>query len=128
VSFGAFAKLENGIEGLIHLSEMSLEKVQRPEDILHVGQKVMAKIISISPVERKVGLSIREYQKDLEGEIMQTHGSGSEAIDVGSLLRDVFPLDLLQQGETIEKVAEKLMHNGEEILQNSFQKKINQQN
>ncbi len=65
VSFGAFAKLENGIEGLIHLSEMSMEKVQRPEDILHVGQKVMAKIISISPVERKVGLSIREYQKDL---------------------------------------------------------------
>ncbi len=114
VSFGAFAKLENGIEGLIHLSEMSMEKVQRPEDILHVGQKVMAKIISISPVERKVGLSIREYQKDLEGEIMQTHTPGGEQIDVGSLLKDVLPLDLLQQGESIEEVAEKLIHNGEE--------------
>jgi len=112
VSFGAFAKLENGIEGLIHLSEMSMEKVQRPEDFLHVGQKVMAKIISISPVERKVGLSIREYQKDLEGEIMQTHSEAGEPVDVGSMLKDVIPAELLQQGKSIEEVADKLIHNG----------------
>ena len=109
VSFGAFGKLDNGIEGLIHLSEMSLEKVQRPEDFLHIGQRVMAKIISISPVERKVGLSIREYQKDLEGEIMQTHTAG-EPVDVGSMLKDVLPTELLQQGKSIEEVAEELIH------------------
>lgn len=109
VSFGAFAKLDNGIEGLIHLSEMSIEKIQRPEDILHIGQRVMAKIISISPVERKVGLSIREYQKDLEGEIMQTH-TGGEHVDVGSLLKDVLPTELLQQGKSIEEVAKELIH------------------
>ncbi len=109
VSFGAFAKLDNGIEGLIHLSEMSIEKVHRPEDILHIGQRVMAKIISISPVERKVGLSIREYQKDLEGEIMQTH-TGGEPIDVGSMLKDVLPTELLQQGKSIEEVAEELIN------------------
>jgi len=109
VSFGAFGKLENGIEGLIHLSEMSLEKVHRAEEFLHIGQKVMAKIISISPVERKVGLSIREYQKDLEGEIMQTHTAG-EPVDVGSMLKDVLPTELLQQGKSIEEVAEELIH------------------
>ncbi len=45
---------------------------------------------------------------------MQTHSPGGEQIDVGSLLKDVLPLDLLQQGESIEEVAEKLIHNGEE--------------
>ena len=60
VSFGAFAKLENGVEGLIHVSELSDERVQKPEEVLSVGDTVQAKVISIDPVDRKIGLSIRE--------------------------------------------------------------------
>ena len=48
VAFGAFGRLENGVEGLIHVSELASERVQRPEDVLKVGDKVNAKVISIS--------------------------------------------------------------------------------
>lgn len=112
VSFGAFAKLENGVEGLIHLSEMALEKVQKPEDVLKVGQKVMAKIININPQERKVGLSIKEYLKDLDHEIMATHGGKGEPVDVRSMLKDAIPSELLESSSKIEEVAEKIIENG----------------
>ncbi len=112
VSFGAFAKLENGVEGLIHLSEMALEKVQKPEDVLKIGQKVMAKIININPQERKVGLSIKEYLKDLDHEIMATHGGQSEPVDVRSILKDALPSELLASASNIEEVAEKILENG----------------
>ena len=87
VSFGAFARLENGIEGLIHVSELSTERIQKPEEVLKVGDKVMAKVISVGAVDRKIGLSIREYQRDLDKELMGEHsearssdsGQGSEA-------------------------------------------------
>ncbi len=112
VSFGAFAKLENGVEGLIHLSEMALEKVQKPEDVLKIGQKVMAKIININPQDRKVGLSIKEYLKDLDREIMDTHGSKSEPVDVRSMLKDAIPAELLSSASKIEEVVEKVIENG----------------
>jgi len=115
VSFGAFARLENGIEGLIHVSEMSTDRVQKPEDVLNVGDKVMAKVISIDPVDRKIGLSIREYERDLENELMSKHGeSGAEKtvdsegkVDVGAAVRGAVPG--IQAGQSLEDVAHDLM-------------------
>lgn len=86
VSFGAFARLENGIEGLIHVSELAGDRVQKPEEVLQIGQKVTAKVISISPVERKIGLSVREYQRDLDGSLMAEHGkTGETTVTEGGL-------------------------------------------
>lgn len=110
VSFGAFARLENGIEGLIHVSELSTERVQKPEEVLQVGQKVMAKVISVSPVERKIGLSIREYQRDLDKELMDTHGGeAEEKVDVSAAIRNVVPSNMLQAGRSLADVAEEMM-------------------
>jgi small subunit ribosomal protein S1 len=57
--FGAFVELEAGIEGLIHVSEMSNEHVDDPNKILKEGGSVKAEVISIDPVERKIGLSMK---------------------------------------------------------------------
>ncbi|MBL7170864.1 MAG: 30S ribosomal protein S1 [Candidatus Omnitrophica bacterium] len=58
VNFGAFVQIEDGIEGLIHISQISTKHIGRPEEALKVGQNVEAKIIKMDPVQRKIGLSI----------------------------------------------------------------------
>ena len=58
-NFGAFVEIEEGIEGLLHVSEVDDERIEKPEDKLAVGESYRMKIIKISPLERKIGLSIR---------------------------------------------------------------------
>lgn len=60
--FGAFVKIDKGIEGLVHISQICEKKIARPEDFLRVGQKVNAKIINIDSENKKVELSIRELE------------------------------------------------------------------
>jgi small subunit ribosomal protein S1 len=61
--FGAFMALEDGVEGLIHVSEISTERVNNPGDILSEGQEVMAEIISVDRDERKIGLSLKHIDE-----------------------------------------------------------------
>lgn len=58
-SFGAFARIEDGIEGLIHISEMGDERIQHPKEIVSEGQVVQARIIRIDPARKRMGLSLR---------------------------------------------------------------------
>ncbi len=111
VSFGAFAKLDNGVEGLIHVSELSNERVQKPEEVLNIGDKVMAKVISISPAERKIGLSIREYERDLEQGAMAEHGQsgGGDRVDVSASMHGAVPQSMIQAGRSLADVAHEMM-------------------
>ena len=59
VDFGAFVKLQDNIEGLIHISELSKKRVAKVEDVVKPGDKVLAEIVSIDKAAKKVGLSIR---------------------------------------------------------------------
>ena len=65
--FGAFLELEKGIEGLVHISQISERKISKPEEELQEGKKVNAKIIDIDLEKQKIELSIRE----LEGTSME---------------------------------------------------------
>jgi small subunit ribosomal protein S1 len=58
-SFGAFARIEDGIEGLIHVSEMGDGHVQHPRDVVAEGDQIQARIIRIDPARRRMGLSLR---------------------------------------------------------------------
>ena len=57
--FGAFVELAEGVEGLVHISELSTERVEKAEDHFQIGQKVQVKVLRLDPTERKIGLSIR---------------------------------------------------------------------
>ena len=61
--FGAFAKLENGIEGLIHVSKISEERVDKPSDKLSVGDKVEVLILEIDKKNQKMSLSIKDVEE-----------------------------------------------------------------
>ena len=57
--FGAFAEIVDGVDGLIHISQISLTKIAKPADVLEVGQIVDAKIVEVDDEKKKVNLSIR---------------------------------------------------------------------
>ncbi len=61
--FGAFVNI-SGADGLVHLSEISWDRIQHPGEVLQVGQEVKVKVISIDREKRRIGLSIRQLQED----------------------------------------------------------------
>lgn len=65
--FGAFVELSDGIEGLLHVSELADERVEKPEDVVSVGEELTLKIIKLDLEERKLGLSLRAYRESLHG-------------------------------------------------------------
>ncbi len=70
--FGAFVELTDGVEGLVHVSEMAHERLEKPADKFQVGQSVRVKILRTEPDERKIGLSIKGALDDLgEKELSQ---------------------------------------------------------
>ena len=62
MTFGAFAELEPGVEGLIHISQISEKKIAKPEEVLKQNQHVNAKIIGMNIEEQRIELSIRELE------------------------------------------------------------------
>ncbi len=62
-NFGAFVKLSTGIEGLVHISELSENEVAKVDDLLKVGQTAKFKVIKVSPEERKLGLSLKALKE-----------------------------------------------------------------
>ncbi|CDR35083.1 30S ribosomal protein S1 [Criblamydia sequanensis] len=63
-AFGAFVELENGLEGLIHVTELSDQAFGKVEDVVSKGDEVTAKVIKLDPEHKKIALSIKEYQID----------------------------------------------------------------
>ncbi len=61
-NFGVFVELAAGLEGLLHISEISDQKIEKPEDILKVGQELDVKILRVDGDERKIGLSLKRAQ------------------------------------------------------------------
>ncbi len=82
--FGAFVELEKGIEGLVHISEISDDHVKDPRDVLNPGQTVSVKVISIDPDKRQIGLSIRSAEDDSNGYLDHEEAS----TNLGSLLSE----------------------------------------
>jgi small subunit ribosomal protein S1 len=61
-NFGVFVELEPGLEGLLHISEISDQKIEKPEEALKVGQELDVKILRVDGDERKIGLSLKRAQ------------------------------------------------------------------
>lgn len=61
--FGAFVNI-NGADGLVHLSEITWDRIQHPSEVLSVGQEIKVKVISIDRDKKRIGLSIRQLQED----------------------------------------------------------------
>ena len=67
-NFGVFVELEDGLEGLLHISELADHKIEKPQDIVNVGDELEVKILRVDTDSRKIGLSLRRVQWTAEAE------------------------------------------------------------
>jgi len=88
--FGLFVELEEGIEGLVHVSEISKEKIKSPVGAFKTGDEVTAKVINISPKERKIGLSIKKVEEQEEEASYHDYVNEAKAAtsNLGELLKE----------------------------------------
>ena len=71
--FGAFIELEPGIDGLAHISQLSVKRVNKVEDVLNVGQQVTAKITEVDALKKRISLSLKDVVTDAEKEEYETY-------------------------------------------------------
>ena len=69
VPFGAFVELDNGVEGLVHISEMSPKHIDTPTQVVHAGDPVKVKVMEINPDRRRISLSMKAAAAELGVEI-----------------------------------------------------------
>ena len=65
--FGAFVELEPGVDALLHVSQISREHVEKPADVLKVGQVITAKVVDFNGEDKKISLSIKVLDSSAEG-------------------------------------------------------------
>ena len=87
-NFGAFAELEDGVEGLIHLSELSHDKIDNPEDIVSVGQELEAKIIKVDAETHKIGLSLRAFGDGGDYSMRDFSNDESDTVTLGDMVSE----------------------------------------
>jgi small subunit ribosomal protein S1 len=96
-SFGAFIELEDGVDGLVHISQISEQRVEKVKDAIKVGQDVEARIVKIDREERRIGLSIKAVAMgetevaELTRELSQTDlKPGENLVGLASAFDDAF--------------------------------------
>ncbi|MES2308758.1 MAG: 30S ribosomal protein S1 [Verrucomicrobiota bacterium] len=102
-SFGAFVQLEDEIDGLVHISQISNDRVEKVKDVLKIGQDVTARIIKIDKTERRIGLSVKAV--DYTPEQLEREKEKFEAIRSGE--------DLTSMEEAFGKLTEEDYRPGE---------------
>ena len=123
--FGLFVELEEGIEGLVHVSEISKEKIKSPVGQYKTGDQITAKVINISPKDRKIGLSIKKVQEQEERTNYEDYVDNAKAAtsNLGELLKEemearatsALPVEKVSQAVALNhpvKVLTRLMRSG----------------
>jgi small subunit ribosomal protein S1 len=108
-NFGVFVGLENGLEGLLHISELADHKVENPEDVVQVGQEIEVKILRVDSDERKIGLSRKRVEwaeEAVQTETPSSQATSPSSIPASELRGGVGRSGPLIQTEAMRKAAE----------------------
>lgn len=89
-SFGAFVELESGVDGLLHVSEISEERISKPADVLSVGQEVEVLILSIDEEKQKMSFSMKALNEEEDVDVDDYLEEAPEETTIGSLFKDKF--------------------------------------
>ena len=88
-TYGAFVRLENGLSGLVHISQISQKRIKSPKDVLNTGDEVQVKVIGVK--DGKISLSMKALEEPEEAEeIVEEHVEIPEAEEIGTSLGDLF--------------------------------------
>jgi small subunit ribosomal protein S1 len=100
--FGAFVKLEEGIEGLIYSSELATERVENPAEVVQPGQQVTALVTKVDPMEQKISLSIRALTDKEQRQALKrvaAQQAASQTTTLGDLLAEKLAQKAEDQGD-----------------------------
>ena len=88
--FGIFVELEEGVEGLIHVSEITGDKIKTPVGMFEAGGEITAKVTSITRKDRKIGLSMRRLDEDVSRRSFSDYIDSPQAAtsNLGDLLKE----------------------------------------
>ena len=98
--FGLFVEVEEGIEGLIHVSEISQKKIKSPSELFKEGVTIQAKVIHVSAEERRLGLSIKQLKEDEDRKKpkeFRTSGESAGGQSLGDLLKQKLEEDSVSE-------------------------------
>ena len=98
-SFGAFVELKDGIDGLVHISQISEERIEKVKDFVNVGDEVSARVIKIDREERRLGLSIKAANYSSEE-------LAAETASFEALNRDTSS-DMMNLGDILDAASDK---------------------
>lgn len=104
--FGVFLRLEEGVEGLVHVSQLSTERVDKPSSLYKVGDEVEAEVIHVDANERKIGLSVRALRKTEERQEMENYLNREKEggrFSFESILNEELRLDRDEEGQAVRK-------------------------
>lgn len=87
-NFGAFVELESGIDGLLHISEISEERIAKPADVLSIGQEVEVLILGIDEDKKNISLSIKALNEEEDVDVSDFLEEDSHDTTIGSLFKD----------------------------------------
>ncbi len=107
-NFGAFVEIEKGFEGMIHVSELSEERIVHPEQIVKVGDKIVCEITQIDPKDRKISLSVTAMKRREERENIENYrrDSASTKPSIGNVLNADLAAKLGQLGTKTDNPTE----------------------
>ena len=77
--FGAFAEFGDGLEGLIHITQLGSKHVSQPDKAFEIGHKIKAKIVKVDTSNKKIALSIKAYEENLDIEAIEKEQNQLEA-------------------------------------------------
>lgn len=102
--FGLFLELEEGIEGLVHISEVATEKRGNPLSRFQIDDVIQAKVLNVSRDEKKIGLSIRKLEESSEKDIFKSYMESNKGAtsNLGELLRE----EMIQTGQQTQSETE----------------------
>ncbi|MDR6224524.1 30S ribosomal protein S1 [Desmospora profundinema] len=92
VSFGAFVEVYEGVEGLVHISQISRRHISTPSEVLEEGQEVKVKVLDMQPDQKRISLSIKEAEQEADREEIENldrnNNNGSMNVTLGDVFGD----------------------------------------
>ncbi len=88
LSFGAFVEIESGVEGLVHISEITDENIAKPSEKLNIGDKVKVKVLEVNSDEKRMSLSIKEATERPKEDFSKYNDSKEVDVTLGDLFGD----------------------------------------
>ncbi len=118
--FGLFVEVEEGIEGLVHVSEISRKKIKSPSEMFKEGDTIEAKVIHVSADERRLGLSIKQTKEEPArgGGKSKSFGGGAAGESTGSTLGDLLREKLEEAaGDALDNPVEEVVEAAPEAVE-----------